>query len=183
MQFIDGDNPQLFNAANICQGNIDTWFDTLEDIDDDSDHGISIRYLLSLGYSLSDALDRAEGVQIHRGAAHDYAYDLYSDTDIPAHLANYIDYDMIARDLELSGDIAEFDFETFITNAHEFWAFNYLHTPLSACGSLARIHTNLIIEAIDIIQLWGRDALAHKQIALQCHEIQHSFHYRKDLIS
>lgn len=120
MQFIDGDNPQLFNAANICQGNINTWFDELEDIEDDTDQGIAIRFLLSLGYSLSDALERADEVQLYHGKASNYAYDLYSDTDIPSHLANYIDYDRIARDLELSGDIAEFAFETFITNAQEF---------------------------------------------------------------
>lgn len=120
MQFIDGDNPQLFSATGICQGNIDIWFDTLEDIEDDSDHGIALRYLLSLGYSLSDALDRAEDVQIHQGTTHSYAYDLYSDLDIPAHLANYIDYDAIARDLEMNGELVEFAFEIYITNAQEF---------------------------------------------------------------
>lgn len=120
MQFIDGDNPQLFKAANISQGNIDTWFDGLEDIEDGSDRGIAIRYLLSLGYSLSDALDRAEDVQIHRGAAHDYAYDLYSEIEIPLHLINYIDYDAIARDLEMNGEVDEFGFEIYIINAQEF---------------------------------------------------------------
>ena len=120
MQFIDGDNPQLFNEALICQASIDVWFDALKDVQDDSDHGIAIRYLLSLGYSLSEALDHADDVQVYRGKASDFAYDLYSDTDIQPHLLNYIDYNAIARDLELGGELDEFDFEIYITNAQEF---------------------------------------------------------------
>ena len=120
MQFIDGDNPKLFNESDISQANINLWFQALDDIEDDSDASISIRYLTSLGYSLSDAIHKKDEVAVFHGKPSDYAYEIFSDSEIPDYLSNYIDYDAIARDLELSGEICEFSSEVIITNAHDF---------------------------------------------------------------
>lgn len=120
LQFIDGDNPKLFSEAGICQSNLENWFQSIESIEDDSDDGISIRYLLSMGYSLTDALSRFEEVMVFRGKPSDYANEIYEYSGIPEHLANYIDYDAIARDMEINGEIAEFSYEIIITNAQEF---------------------------------------------------------------
>ncbi|ASF49165.1 hypothetical protein [Methylophaga nitratireducenticrescens] len=42
IQFIDGDNPKLFSEAVICQSNLEFWFDSLADLDDNSDAGMNV---------------------------------------------------------------------------------------------------------------------------------------------
>ncbi len=51
----------------------------------------------------------------------DYAQELIEETtEIPEKLANYIDYQAIARDMELGGDI--FTIETGFEETHVFWS-------------------------------------------------------------
>lgn len=51
----------------------------------------------------------------------DYAEELTSDTqEIPEHLANYIDYEKMGRDMELSGDV--FTIEMGCWGVHVFWS-------------------------------------------------------------
>lgn len=51
----------------------------------------------------------------------DYAQSLTEDTsDIPKHLENYIDYERMARDMEMSGDV--FTLEGDNGKVHVFWA-------------------------------------------------------------
>jgi hypothetical protein len=120
IQYIDGDNPRLFKDADITQANVSTWFEFLQDIDDDSDQGIALRWLLSMGYSLDEALTRTDDVTIHHGSAKDYAMEITDISGIPAHIAGYIDYEAIARDLEIGGDITEFCFDIYLTNSNCF---------------------------------------------------------------
>jgi antirestriction protein len=50
----------------------------------------------------------------------DYAEELTTDTtEIPQHLAYYIDYEAMARDMQLNGDI--FTLETGLEAVHVFW--------------------------------------------------------------
>lgn len=50
----------------------------------------------------------------------DYAQDLTEETsNIPPHLANYIDYTAMARDMEYGGDV--FTLETGFEQVHVFW--------------------------------------------------------------
>lgn len=121
IQFIDGDDhlSRLADAAKIGQGDVDIWFEELDDLDDTET--TQIMFLLDCGYSLSDALDRYEDVCIFNGKASDYAYDLINDTtEIPENLRFYIDYDAIARDMEINGEITEINHELIITNALDF---------------------------------------------------------------
>lgn len=121
IQFIDGDDHQadLAKAAGIHQGDVHFWFDQLEDLDETS--VVQLTYLLECGYSLDDALDRYEDVCLFEGKASDYAYDLINETtEIPESLRYYIDYDAIARDMQINGEIAEITHELIVTNAHEF---------------------------------------------------------------
>lgn len=120
LQAIDIDNHKLFAAAQICQSNIQTWFADLEHLADDCVEGTAIRYLLDLGYSLDEAIERHDEVQIHHGCAKDYAIEITDISEVPAHIAAYIDFDAIARDFELSGEITEFDYELYITNSNCF---------------------------------------------------------------
>ena len=77
--------------------------------------------LLYLGYNLSDAQERYEEVCLFDGSAADYAFDLINETsEVPEYLRNYIDYDAIARDMEISSEITEISRELIVTNANEF---------------------------------------------------------------
>lgn len=121
IQFIDGEDHlvQLAEAANIHQGSVDAWFEELEDLDETEVS--QIIFLLDLGYSLSDALDRYEDVCLFNGSASDYAYDLINETtEVPEHLSYYIDYDAIARDMKINGEIVELSHDLIVTNANEF---------------------------------------------------------------
>lgn len=121
IQYIDGYNSRLFREADINQCNIELWFDTLSHIDDDSDNGVSLSYLLSIGYTLSDALDRADEVQIYRGRSEDYVFEFFNEiNDVPANLAFYIDYKQVQTDMEINGELVEFQYEVYITNPQDF---------------------------------------------------------------
>ena len=122
IQFIDGEDylVSLADAVNIDQGSVDIWFEALEDLDA-PEAGKIIFLINNLGYCLSDALDRHEDVCLFNGSARDYAYDLVNDTtEIPEHLRYYIDYDAIARDMKINGDIIELSHDLIVTNANEF---------------------------------------------------------------
>lgn len=120
--YIDGDNPNLFVAAKINQANLETWYDELDHIDDDSDEGLAIRYLLEkVGLSLEDALNRYQEVQIYRGRIEDYAADLIEECyDLPEFALRYFDYDSFARDMIIAGDVAEIQPGVWCVNATEF---------------------------------------------------------------
>lgn len=122
IQFIDGGDDhlaQLAKAANLHQGSIYLWFDDLEDLDETAAKQIS--FLLDLGYNIDEVLDRYEDVCLYEGKASDYAYDLINETtEIPENLRYYIDYDAIARDMRLNGEIVEIEHDLIVTNAHEF---------------------------------------------------------------
>ncbi|MES9994012.1 MAG: antirestriction protein ArdA [Candidatus Thiodiazotropha sp.] len=121
IQFIDGEDHlvDLAKAAAIHQGNVDFWYEQLEDLDETQ--AVQLTFLLDLGYSLEDALDRYEDVYLHEGTAEDYAYELINDTtEVPESLRFYIDYEAIARDMKANGEIVEIERELIVTNAYEF---------------------------------------------------------------
>lgn len=113
--------PDLEDVAAIAEA--------LADDDDDKRRGL-VWLVDSVGYSVSDALDKCEDVRTFNGTAEEYAAELledsYSDAldKLPDLIRNHIDYEGIARDLEAGGDIAEAedaDGSSFIvTNANEF---------------------------------------------------------------
>ncbi|MBL3591770.1 MAG: antirestriction protein ArdA [gamma proteobacterium endosymbiont of Lamellibrachia anaximandri] len=120
IQFIDGEahEPSLFKAAGIHQGNISLWFDELEDLA--SDDATRICFLLDY-LNLDDALSRFDEVYLHYGTAEDYAQEIIEETtEIPENLQYYIDYEAIARDMKINGEIIEIERDLIVTNAHEF---------------------------------------------------------------
>lgn len=77
-------------------------------------NGLGLRYLMgSCGYSLADALDKAEEVSWTHESPRDHAESLTRETGglegIPDAIANYVDWEGMARDWLLSGDICEYD--------------------------------------------------------------------------
>lgn len=120
--FIEGDDPALFEACRIDQTNLDTWFDTIEDLQDYEK--AALYYLRDcIGYSLSDALDKLDDVSLYEGRLIDAAEELFDECylqDVPEAVRNYIDYAAFARDCELNGDMYEFDLngtDWTVTNA------------------------------------------------------------------
>ena len=121
IQFIDGDDHlvDLAKAAGIHQGNVDLWFETLDEFSELE--ALQLGYLLERGFDLDDALGRYEEVCIHHGSAEDYAQELIEETtEIPENLRFYIDYEAIARDMKLNGEIEELGRELIVTNGYDF---------------------------------------------------------------
>lgn len=81
----------------------------------------------SNGYDCAgDVIDAVEEVQLCRGTGADYAEELAADCyglkDIPSFLRYHIDWEGVARDMEINGDINAFTFdgdEWVCTNAAE----------------------------------------------------------------
>lgn len=123
LQFIDGEDAQLFNACRIDQSTIVQWFDDVETLDDWEK--IAVYWLVSdRGCTLEEALDSYEDVSISEdnleGAANQLFDELYLH-DVPESVQAYIDYDKFANDCRLGGDLSEFDFNgsTYtVTNAN-----------------------------------------------------------------
>lgn len=89
-------------------------------VDLDKDQLKAVKFLLDEGITLDieDAINRAEDVTIHHNySMEDIAYDLiescYNLKDIPDLIANNIDYDGIARDLEHDGTYWEIDGDVY----------------------------------------------------------------------
>lgn len=122
IQFIDGEGhlAALAKATDIGQGDVALWFEVLEDLDETA--AIQMSFLLEdIGYGLSEALERYDEVCLYEGQASDFAYELYEASyDIPEHLRLYIDYEAIARDMKINGDITELRHDLLVTNASDF---------------------------------------------------------------
>jgi len=123
IDYIDGDNPLLFEAAEIHQCDIDTWFSSLDNFSDTDNEAISIGYLIDL-YDMEVAIQRHSEVVLFNGDIADYAYelveDVYSLDQLPDLIRNHIDYDSIARDLELNSEVTELSRNVWVVNCLEF---------------------------------------------------------------
>ena len=112
IQFIDGDDAELFATCGINQANLEQWFDDIEPL---ADHEKTALYFLlsDLGYALADAMAKIEDVIIFDGRAEEAAEELFDECyadAIPANLRCYFDMASFARDLEINGDFSEFTF-------------------------------------------------------------------------
>ncbi|MEP2942676.1 MAG: antirestriction protein ArdA [Sneathiella sp.] len=110
IQFIDGDNYELFKALSISQANLELWFDDYEDLD--GDELIRAIYLAQhIGYDADDILHRLDDIYLFEGSAQEYAEQYLEDTgllnEIPDHLQFYFDVERFANDMLLGGDITE----------------------------------------------------------------------------
>lgn len=113
LQFIDGEDAQLFNACSINQANLAQWFDEVECLDDHEK--VALFYLMdnSICSDLSDAINKIDDVSISQCSLRDAAEELFDECylhDVPESVRGYIDYDAFARDCEMGGDMDEFTF-------------------------------------------------------------------------
>jgi len=116
IQFIDGEgiDVALFNALGVHQGNFPPFFGAVADWSDDE----KIRIIIAVGeggyqFDLgSDAPGRIDIDLYECDSLRDLAMQFVDDGlfgDIPAPIANYLDYDAIARDVSV--DYAETVFD------------------------------------------------------------------------
>ena len=112
IQYVDGDDSELFNSISISQSNMARWFDDVEPLNENEK--AALYYLVSVvGYNLSSALDKIDEVTLYDGRLEDAAEELFDECyahEIPENLRNYIDYKSFARDCELGGDMCEFNY-------------------------------------------------------------------------
>lgn len=124
LQYIDGDDAELFNACSINQANLTQWFDDVETLDDYQK--VNLFYLMSnyICKDLTTALDTIDDVSISQCDLLEAATELFDDcylSGIPENVQAYIDYERFANDCRLGGDMNEFTFqgETYTcTNAN-----------------------------------------------------------------
>lgn len=124
LQFIDGDDAELFKACGINQANLAQWFDDVESLDDWQK--VCLFYLMdnNICSDLSDAIDKIDDVSVSQCSLRDAAEELFDECylhDVPEHVRAYIDYDRFANDCRLGGDMDEFTYqgETYTcTNAN-----------------------------------------------------------------
>ena len=112
IQFIDGEEADLFEACGINQANLSSWFDNIEGLDDHEK--ITLYFLAGVqGYSVDDAMDKINEVSIFYGDALEAAEELFDDFyahSIPDSLRCYFDIEKFAHDLEVGGEFNEFQY-------------------------------------------------------------------------
>jgi hypothetical protein len=109
----------LFYEINPTQSTISLWFDKIEDID--YVDGMCLLFLLQLQIPIIEALKRIQEVVYFDGTAADYAQELTEESiQIPESLINYIDYEAMAQDMELNGDIVYLKGNFLIVNVNDF---------------------------------------------------------------
>ena len=113
IQYIDGDDSELFAAVGSNQCNLETWFDRVESLDEGEK--VALFYLCDgCGYALDNALDRLDDVCLFEGPLLDAATELFDECyahEIPENLRCYFDYEAFARDCRLGGDMTEFEYQ------------------------------------------------------------------------
>lgn len=112
IQFIDGDDAQLFVACGIHQANLNVWFDDIEFLQDYEK--VSLYYLVAVvGNNLDQALNKLDEPSITEANLRDAAEELFDKCwlpSVPESARYYIDYDKFARDCEMGGDMCEFEY-------------------------------------------------------------------------
>lgn len=112
IQFIDGDDAELFEACGINQANLNLWFEEIEFLQDFEK--ASLFYLVGIaGYNLDQALEKINEPTIYQGELLEAATELFDECylhTLPDCLKYYIDYEKFARDCELGGDMCEFEY-------------------------------------------------------------------------
>lgn len=112
IEFIGGDDAQLFDSCGIHQGNLDTWFEDIEPLEDWQK--ATLFFLTGIrGYHLSDAMEKIDDVSLYQGELLEAATELFDECyayQIPENIRFYIDYEKFARDCRLGGDMDEFEF-------------------------------------------------------------------------
>jgi antirestriction protein len=111
IEFIDGDDTEqmLFEAMGVNQGNIEEYFDAVDDLDDEDVLKISI-LTEDIGYDFGDAMDKKDDLIVYgehdsdEDFAMEYIEGIGSIGDaLGKNADSYFDYDSFGRDLRIDG--------------------------------------------------------------------------------
>lgn len=111
VDFIDGSSAHaaLFKALKIGPSDVELWFDTIEDLDDDQ--MAALYHRAELGVDWREDLDEIESRTLdpwpREGTVRDYAEQLVDDIGVES-VSNpefYFDFESFGRDLRISGDL------------------------------------------------------------------------------
>jgi antirestriction protein len=95
----------------------------LDQYSDDGHEASAIGYLLDIMH-LDEAIKRRDEVILHGGSLTDYAFELVENIcsldQLPELIRKHIDYDSIARDLELNSEVTELSRNVWVVNCLEF---------------------------------------------------------------
>ena len=109
IQFIDGENYQLFNALGVNQATLSRWFDENEEME--GEELVKAVYLLERGYGEEQINDNIDNIELYEGSPKDYAEEFIADTGmldgLPENLRYYFDVEAFTRDMLNGGDISE----------------------------------------------------------------------------
>ncbi len=114
LEYIDGDNAELFNLLEVNQATLKLWFDSMEALAG-ADLVRAIYLADYLNVSMADILDQLDDIMLFEGDARSYAENYIEDTglldEMPENLRYYFDTEAFARDMLLSGDINEVEIQ------------------------------------------------------------------------
>lgn len=113
IQFIDGTSQQceLFNAVGVNQANLQEWFDTYSDMDDEE--AFKLIYLINWGgYSdVNTAIDLIDDLTLTQQTLEEWAEDFADSTgmlsNVPDDLQYYFDFAAWGRDQECNGVVSQ----------------------------------------------------------------------------
>lgn len=110
MQFIDGENCELFKALSVNQATLKDWFNNFESMEE-SEAVKAIALAEYYNDDVENILDRMDDICLFEGTAEEYAESYIEDTgllnELPENLRYYFDTQAFARDMLLNGDISE----------------------------------------------------------------------------
>jgi hypothetical protein len=109
IDFIDGDSFELaiFNGLEVSQGNVQEYYDLLDDVDEEQMPAIFV-LTNSLSYDFKDALGKVEDAMIFEGSLTDAAYDYVDNVGwegMGDAASNYFDYESFGRDIRIEGSM------------------------------------------------------------------------------
>ena len=120
IEFIEGTESELalFSAASVCQASLAEFYETLGLL---AEHELPAFYFLMAhnGYNMKEARsmarDQIVGEQTAEDAAQEQLDDMLAELDISERkkvvIAMYFDVERKAQDMQMNGEITEFDFD------------------------------------------------------------------------
>lgn len=112
IQFIDGNDAELFETCRIDPSNLSVWFDDIEEMH--ADQKAALYFLITaFRLSLDEAMRKVDHVSLFHGDAKSAARALFDEHHAPAipeNLRACFDMDKFAHDYKIGGDFREFRF-------------------------------------------------------------------------
>jgi hypothetical protein len=113
IQYMEGENGELFRACNINQTLLEVWFDEIEFLQDEDKVRLFFLNGNNICKDLRDALDNYHKISFYVGTSVETAIEVFDAIHlyrVPEDLQTYIDYEKYANALKCNGDFVEFKY-------------------------------------------------------------------------